>query len=112
MSERRLAQRYEMFLPIEVSASQDSRREALTARLRDISSHGIYFRSDSEIAPGTELVFSISLPAELSDDLRVLVRGVGRVLRVDELADLPERIFGIAAAFDRLDIVSPLQSAA
>jgi hypothetical protein len=112
MTERRRTKRFELFLPMQICVSRFNRPEFHSAHLRDISTHGIYFHSEGQIPTGTNMELTFSLPLGREHETKVLVRASGRALRVDALVGEEGRVFGVAAALDRIDFVRPGQSVA
>ena len=60
--ERRASRRYDLSLPILVRVIPHKRSEPCHGRIRDISTHGIYFITNEESTPGAELEFTVALP--------------------------------------------------
>jgi len=58
-----------------------------------------------DMAPGTELDFTLTLPAEITRGTEVFVRAHGRVVRVDKRQDEEHESVGIAAVIERYDII-------
>ncbi|HXW17765.1 MAG TPA: PilZ domain-containing protein [Candidatus Acidoferrales bacterium] len=112
MRERRRAHRYELYMPLQVLIGSSHFPETHSAHLRDISTHGIYFVSEGSIAPGTNLDVTFTLPQETGRGQSVLVRGSGRVLRLDRVPNENGPMYGVAAAIDRFDFVQPDRQAA
>lgn len=80
MSEARTGKRFPLELPIKIHRKGGDDR-ATTA---DLSSAGVYIKSDAELAVGSSIEFDITLPAEvLGTPGDVEVRCTGRVVRTD-----------------------------
>lgn len=108
MTERRLARRYDLALPVIVHLPVN-KETPHNGQTRDISTRGVYFTLQKDLAPGTELDFTLTLPAEITQGTEVFVRAHGRVVRVDHEAE-PERPeteanVGVAAVIERYDII-------
>jgi hypothetical protein len=106
MTERRLARRYDLALPVVVRAAIN-KEVPHNGQTRDISTRGVYFTLQKELAPGTELDFTLTLPAEITQGTEVFVRAHGRVVRVDRDSE-PEGAasdVGVAAVIERYDII-------
>jgi hypothetical protein len=115
MTERRMARRYDLSLPVNVrlpldrdkEENQTAEPEAMLHRgqTRDISTRGVYFTMHDELSPGAEVDFTLTLPPEITHGNEVLVRAHGRIVRVDkrEQKDLPS--VGVAAVIERYDII-------
>jgi PilZ domain len=108
MGERRVARRYEVYLPLQVCTSRRGPAEFYTAQLRDVSRSGVYFHS--EVAPelGTNMELTFALPTERDRGASVLVRASAKALRVTPLAGEITPIYGVAATIDRIDFVRPV----
>jgi hypothetical protein len=65
----------------------------------------VYFSLDREIAPGTEVDFTLTLPAEITRGTEVFVRAHGKVVRVDKRRDDGHESIGVAAVIERYDII-------
>jgi hypothetical protein len=64
-----------------------------------------YFTMQKDLSPGTEVDFTLTLPAEITRGTEVFVRAHGRVVRVDKLEqDTPETM-GVAAATEHYDSI-------
>ena len=107
MTERRLARRYDLALPVVVHLPIN-KEIPHNGQTRDISTRGVYFTLQKELAPGTELDFTLTLPAEITQGTEVFVKAHGRVVRVDRDKD-PEPVatasVGVAAVIERYDII-------
>ena len=78
IGELRSAVRFPLHWPVELKSPQDEHQ----AETADISSGGVLFYMDTELAAGSTIEFSITLPAEvLGASTTVRVRCVGRVVR-------------------------------
>lgn len=112
MTERRIAQRYDLSLPLMICLAQTQPTEFYSAQVKNISTSGVYFQLDQPLAPGTQLLITLSLPVEVTRGFKVLVRASGRVLRVDESNQNGAPVYGIASRIERYDIIRPRNSAA
>lgn len=108
MGERRLARRYEVYLPLQVCTSRRRPAEFHSAQLRDISRSGIYFHCNVAVEPGTGMELTFALPTEKEGGASVLVRASAKALRVTEVEHELTPVYGIAAAIDRIDFVRPM----
>ncbi len=79
---RRAARRFALRLPLTVTYPDGSKKE-LEAQTRDVSARGVNFLLDSEIATGTEIEFTLTLPPEITATESIHVRCKGTVVRVD-----------------------------
>ncbi|HVB85129.1 MAG TPA: PilZ domain-containing protein [Candidatus Dormibacteraeota bacterium] len=105
MTERRTARRYDLSLPVNVRVPISREPKPQSGRTRDISTRGVYFTVQNDLAPGTELDFTLTLPAEITRGSEVLVRAHGRVVRVDKRSDDNYESTGVAAVIERYDII-------
>jgi hypothetical protein len=105
MTERRLARRYDLSLPVSIRMPVNRDPAAHSGQTRDISTRGVYFMMQREMAPGTELDFTLTLPAEITRGTEVFVRAHGRVIRVDKREDDHHETIGVAAVIERYDII-------
>lgn len=104
MTERRLARRYDLALPVVVHLAVN-KEAPHNGQTRDISTRGVYFKLQKELSPGTELDFTLTLPAEITQGTEVFVRAHGRVVRVDRDRDSSAPSVGVAAVIERYDII-------
>jgi hypothetical protein len=105
MTERRMARRYDLSLPVSVRMPINREPGAHSGQTRDISTRGVYFTVQRDMNPGTELDFTLTLPAEITRGTEVFVRAHGRVIRVDKRRDDDHETIGIAAVIERYDII-------
>lgn len=105
MTERRMARRYDLALPVNVRLPVNREPGAHNGQTRDISTRGVYFTMQKDLAPGTEVDFTLTLPAEITRGTEVFVRAHGRVVRVDRQRDEEHESIGVAAVIERYDII-------
>ena len=105
MTERRIARRYELSLPVVVRSPIERQPDARNGQTRDISTRGVYFLIAEDMAPGTELDFTLTLPAEITRGTEVFIRAHGRVVRVERKAEDGTEKLGIAAVIEKYDII-------
>lgn len=105
MTERRAARRYDLSLPVIIRIPLEREGQSRNGKTRDISTRGLYFTIDQELAPGSELDITLTLPAEITRGTEVFVRAQGRVVRVEKKGDDKSVHMGIAAVIERYDIV-------
>ncbi|MGH9692032.1 MAG: PilZ domain-containing protein [Candidatus Acidiferrales bacterium] len=105
MTERRMARRYDLSLPVSVRLPISRELGSRNGRTRDISTRGVYFIMEKDLAPGMELDFTLTLPAEITRGTEVFVRAHGRVVRVDQRRDDDSQNIGVAAVIERYDII-------
>lgn len=76
--ELRNAVRFPLHLPVTLKTSTDEHR----AETIDISAGGILFRSETEVAVGSVVEFTVAMPGDvLGSDHDILVKCQGRVVR-------------------------------
>ena len=73
------------------------------AETKDVSARGVFFYLDSEVAEGSPIEFTLTLPPEITLTESIRVRCTGKVVRVDQNANSQ---VGIAAAIDQYDFVT------
>jgi hypothetical protein len=105
MTERRMARRYDLSLPVNVRLPINREPGTHNGQTRDISTRGVYFVMQKDLAPGTEVDFTLTLPAEITRGTEVFVRAHGRVVRVDKQDDDTPETIGVAAVIERYDII-------
>ena len=103
MTDRRIARRYDLSLPvlIRVPVEQDARN----GKTRDISTRGVYFVIDNRVNAGAELDLTMTLPAEVTGGTEVFIRAIGRVVRVEKGPGENGQQVGVAALIQRYEIV-------
>ncbi|MGA8366885.1 MAG: PilZ domain-containing protein [Candidatus Acidiferrales bacterium] len=105
MTERRLARRYDLSLPMSVRLPINREPGSHSGQTRDISTRGVYFMMEKDLPTGTEVDFTLTLPMEITRGTEVFVRAHGRVVRVDKRQDDGHETIGIAAVIERYDII-------
>ncbi|MGD1211339.1 MAG: PilZ domain-containing protein [Candidatus Acidiferrales bacterium] len=105
MTERRMARRYDLSLAVNVRLPINREPRSHNGQTRDISTRGVYFTLQKDLAPGTEVDFTLTLPAEITRGTEVFVRAHGRVVRVDKRAEDDQEAVGVAAVIERYDII-------
>src|ERR1019366_7103822 len=104
MTERRTARRYDLSLPviIRVPVGRDHSRNGKT---RDISTRGVYFTIDQDLSAGAELDITLTLPSEVTRGSEVLIRAMGKVVRVEKKPEPGMSRVGVAAIIERYEII-------
>lgn len=82
-SERRVARRYTMTLPLSVRCSEPTGIVERQGKTRDVSFRGLYFWTEGNFELGTEIEFTLILPKEFTLAADVYIRCSGRVIRVE-----------------------------
>jgi c-di-GMP-binding flagellar brake protein YcgR len=105
MVERRTAQRFR--LPVEVEVRQEfmaTKSEFIHAKTLDVSSGGLYIKSNQRLAVGTQIALSLTLP---TNGMGAIVDCKARVVRVEENPNVMAGHFGIAFVIDSYNFVRP-----
>lgn len=102
MTDRRTARRYDLSLPVLIRVPVD--RDACNGKTRDISTRGVYFVVQDDLAAGAELDLTMTLPAEVTGGTEVFIRAIGKVVRVEKHPENDHHI-GVAALIQRYEIV-------
>ena len=105
MTERRTARRYDLSLPIIVRAPTEQALDSPQGKTRDISTRGLYFVIGQNLEAGSELDMTLTLPAEITNGTKVLVRALGKVVRVERRVEDGNTRMGVAVVIERYDIV-------
>ncbi len=105
MTERRIARRYDLTLPVSVRIPAARELLVQSGKTKDISTRGLYFVLELKLEMDSELEITLTLPGELTKGSDVLVRALGRVLRVEPRSEDGQEMTGVAARIDRYDIV-------
>ena len=105
MTERRATRRYDLSLPVIIRIPLGRESESRNGRTRDISTRGVYFTLDQDLAPGSELDITLTLPAEITQGTEVFVRAQGKVVRVERKGENGHLHVGVAAVIERYDII-------
>jgi hypothetical protein len=106
MDERRNARRYELAFPITLRLGQQAALQPQEGVTRDISARGLYFVVDADLAVGSNVEFTLTLPTSMGQPTDVQVRARGRVVRVERpRLESEEARVGVAAIIETYDIV-------
>jgi hypothetical protein len=103
--ERRAVRRHDLSLPIVVHPNTPQQSKPCLGKIRDISARGIYFVTERKYRAGMELEFILSLPAEITEGVRVSLRGHGRVQRTEETKEDGNKCTGVAVIIERIDFL-------
>ena len=107
-SERRVARRFTMSLPLRV-LPREPRNSELRAQTRDVSYQGLYFLAEEPFEVGTEIEFVITLPQQVAQTSDVEIRCRGQIVRVEAASD---GRLGVAAKIERYEFMPAAASAA
>ena len=105
MSERRVARRYDLSLPVMVRIPAPGFAGTQSGRTRDISTKGLYFVIDREVRAGSNLDIMLTLPKEMTNGEEVLVKASGKIVRVESRMEDGNERLGVAAVIERYDIM-------
>jgi hypothetical protein len=105
MSERRVARRYDLSLPVMVRIPTPGFAGTQSGRTRDISTKGLYFVIDQDVRAGSNLDIMLTLPKEMTNGEEVLVKASGKIVRVESRMEDGNERLGVAAVIERYDIM-------
>ena len=105
MTERRIARRYDLSLPVTVRLPITHEPGPFSEQTRNISIRGVYFTSKKDLVPGAEVDFTLTLPSEITRSTEVFVRAHGHVVRVDKRRDVDHETTGLAVVMERYDFI-------
>ena len=105
MSERRIARRYDLSLPVMVRIPAQGFAGTQSGRTRDISTKGLYFVIDQDVRAGSNLDIMLTLPKEMTNGEEVLVKASGKIVRVESRIEDGNERLGVAAVIERYDIM-------
>jgi len=105
MTERRTSRRYDLSLPVIIRVPAERAADTQQGKTRDISTRGLYFVLDQDLEAGSELDITLTLPAEITHGTEVLVRALGKVVRVERRMEDGTARMGVAAVIERYDII-------
>lgn len=105
MTERRTSRRYDLSLPIIIRVPSERAADTQQGKTRDISTRGLYFVLDQDLEAGSELDITLTIPAEVTHGTEVLVRALGKVIRVERRMEDGAARMGVAAVIERYDII-------
>jgi len=105
MSERRIARRYDLSLPVMVRIPAQGLAGTQSGKTRDISTKGLYFVIDQDVRAGSNLDIMLTLPKEMTNGEEVLVKASGKIVRVESRIEDGNERLGVAAVIERYDIM-------
>ena len=105
MTERRTARRYDLSLPVIIRVPTERQIDSQEGKTRDISTRGLYFVIEQDMEAGSELDITLTLPAEITHGTEVLVRALGKIVRVERRNEDGTVRMGVAAVIERYDII-------
>ncbi len=104
MAERRTTRRYDLSLPVVVRVPAERALDSQQGKTRDVSTRGVYFVVNQNMESGSQLDITLTLPAEITHGSEVLIRALGKVVRVERRMEDGNARMGIAAVIERYDI--------
>jgi hypothetical protein len=105
VKERRAASRYDLVLLIEIRVAPELvAAGAILAETQDMSTQGFYFNVAHKVTIGTKFEFSIALPIEITEATQAYIRGMARVVRVDETGEIHAGRSGVGAIIEKYRI--------
>lgn len=104
MAERRTTRRYDLSLPVVIRAPAERALNSQQGKTRDVSTRGLYFVVDQNMESGSQLDITLTLPAEITHGSEVLIRALGKVVRVERRMEDGNARMGVAAVIERYDI--------
>ncbi len=104
MAERRTTRRYDLSLPVVVRVPAERALDSQQGKTRDVSTRGVYFVVNQNMESGSQLDITLTLPAEITHGSVVLIRALGKVVRVERRMEDGNARMGIAAVIERYDI--------
>src|SRR5947207_14337690 len=99
MTERRVARRYDLSLPVIVRVPADRALDSQQGKTRDISTRGLYFVVDQKLESGSQLDITLTLPTEVTHGSEVFVLSLVRVVRVERRMDNGNAWLGVAVVY-------------
>jgi hypothetical protein len=90
-----------MALPVTIRANGSSSAAELLGKTRDVSFRGLYFTTNADCDPGSEIEFILTLPKEITLASDVNIHCFGHVVRVES----QEAGRGVAARIDRYEFM-------
>jgi c-di-GMP-binding flagellar brake protein YcgR len=104
MTERRTTRRYDLSLPVVIRVPAERALNSQQGKTRDVSTRGLYFVVDQNMESGSQLDITLTLPAEITHGSEVLIRALGKVVRVEHRMEDGNARMGVAAVIERYDI--------
>ena len=104
MTERRTTRRYDLSLPVVIRVPAEHALDSQLGKTRDVSTRGLYFVVDQNMESGSQLDITLTLPAEVTHGSEVLIRALGKVVRVERRMEDGNVRMGVAAVIERYDM--------
>jgi hypothetical protein len=91
--------------PSYLDASPPQPSKPSLGKVRDISTGGIYFVAEGKYLADMELEFILALPTEMTEGIKVLLRGHGRALRTEEREEDGDACTGVSVLIEGIDFI-------
>src|SRR3954467_7015952 len=101
-SDLRNTRRFSLQLPLTVKFAEGP-EQSVSAQTKDVSARGVFFYRNSDIAEGSPIEFTLTLPPEITLTESIRVHCTGKVVRVEP--QTPGRV-GIAAVIERYEFLA------
>lgn len=105
MTERRVARRYDVTVPVRVRNTGQEIKELPYGKTRDISTSGLYFTVPQPLQAGSRIEMSLTLPTAITGGNEVILEVVARVVRVEDGPGAEHQTVGVAAHIEKYDII-------
>ena len=102
LSDRRLAQRFHLNIPLYVRAWKSQAPEQKVESL-NVSECGAYYETDTPPREGAMMQIRLEMPMEITGDPTVEWRCTGKVMRVQP-ASSPGALLGVSVRFDYYEV--------
>ena len=100
--EKRAIRRFPLHLPVKLAGGALPEQPGST-ETKDVSSHGVSFSCESELAIDTPIEFTLVLPTEVTMTEPISVRCLGKVVRVQPQ---PNGSYTVAAAIENYEFLA------
>jgi len=102
LSDRRLAQRFSLAIPLYIRAWKSPAPEQKVESV-NVSECGAYFETDTPPSEGAMMQIRLDMPREVTGDPTVEWRCTGKVMRVQP-ARFPGTLLGVSVRFDYYEV--------
>ena len=98
--EKRSTRRFSLDLPITVKFPESGAQDVV-GHTRDVSSRGVFFYLDAQLAEGNSIDFVMTLPPEITLSDPVRVHCTGKVVRINQAGSEQ----GVAVAIEKYEFL-------
>jgi hypothetical protein len=105
MMDRRTTRRYDLSLPVMFRVAAGGQTCSSNGKTRDISTGGVYLIINKDVNASAAVNLDVTFPCEVTGGAEVFVRIVGKVARVEKLAEEGHQHVGVAAVVISYEIV-------